>query len=705
MSFGWAEAGLRECGGGQCDDDQRQARSHEWLLSGGVRADGERRFAPSVGQARPGSYDGRHAAYHSRMLVRDLAGHAELEAAVVLQEETWGEGFHERVPPSTLLVAQKLGGVVAGAFAPGGALVGFVFGMTGVRHGQLVHWSDMLAVRPEWRGHGVGQALKRFQRERCRALGIATIFWTFDPLAARNARLNLNRLGARVDDFVPDMYGANTGSPLHDLGTDRLVASWPVAAEPAPLPEDEALLDGVPLRRGPAGARSGPRRPAPGRAVGVRAGAGRPPRSAPARRGARAGVERVRAPCLRALPSRRLGGVGLRHAQRRPGGLPAVATRSGAECRSGTMSVRLERLALREIRLPLREPFRISSGVDERPAHPAARAARRQRRRRLERVRRRGRAELLAGDDRHRLADDRRRCVAPRVLGRPSRTRPRCSAVLDADFRGHNMAKAGGRDGDVGPRGRRSRAMPLARFIGGTRDAIATGISLGIQETPRAAGREGRAALAEGYRKIKIKIRPGPDVAFLRAAREALGPDAPLMADANNAYTLADADRLDRSSTTLGLMMIEQPLAWDDLVRHAELQKRLRTPICLDESITSARARAGHGRRSAAGRIINIKPGRVGGFAASLAIHDFCQDHGVPVWCGGMLESGIGRAYNVALASLPSFALPGDAQPERALLGARRRDAGVDDGATAWCACRSTGRASASTWTGSASSR
>jgi predicted GNAT superfamily acetyltransferase len=187
------------------------------------------------------------------MLVRDLAGHAELEAAVVLQDETWGEGFRERVPPSTLLVAQKLGGVVAGAFAPDGALVGFVFGMTGVRRGQLVHWSDMLAVRREWRGHGVGQALKRFQRDQCRALGIATMYWTFDPLAARNARLNLNRLGARVDDFVPDMYGTRTGSPLHDLGTDRLVASWPVASEPVPLPEDEALLDGVPCAAGPPG--------------------------------------------------------------------------------------------------------------------------------------------------------------------------------------------------------------------------------------------------------------------------------------------------------------------------------------------------------------------------------------------------------------------------------------------------------------------
>jgi O-succinylbenzoate synthase len=133
------------------------------------------------------------------------------------------------------------------------------------------------------------------------------------------------------------------------------------------------------------------------------------------------------------------------------------------------------------------------------------------------------------------------------------------------------------------------------------------------------------------------------------------------MADANNAYTLDDADRL-AAHDPLDLMMIEQPLAWDDLVQHAALQKRLRTPLCLDESIISlARARDMVSLR--AGRIINIKPGRVGGFAPAIAIHDFAEEHGIPVWCGGMLESGIGRAFNVALASLPNFSLPGDLSP------------------------------------------
>jgi O-succinylbenzoate synthase len=150
-------------------------------------------------------------------------------------------------------------------------------------------------------------------------------------------------------------------------------------------------------------------------------------------------------------------------------------------------------------------------------------------------------------------------------------------------------------------------------------------------------------------------------VAYVGAVREALGPAAPLMADANNAYDLADANTL-VALDEFGLVMIEQPLDHEDLVRHAALQKRLRTPICLDESITSVR-RAEDMIELGAGRIVNLKPGRVGGFTESRAIHDVCAAHAVPVWCGGMLESGIGRAYNVALAALPNFTIPGDISP------------------------------------------
>jgi o-succinylbenzoate synthase len=169
------------------------------------------------------------------------------------------------------------------------------------------------------------------------------------------------------------------------------------------------------------------------------------------------------------------------------------------------------------------------------------------------------------------------------------------------------------------------------------------------------------AAKAAGYRKIKLKIRPGADVEFVAAVREAVGNDIALMADANSAYTLADADHLARLDA-FGLTMLEQPLGRDDLVQHAELQRRLSTPICLDESIGDVdRAQDMIALRS--GRIVNIKPGRVGGFASSIAIHDACRAAGIPVWCGGMLESGVGRAYNVALASLPNFLLPGDLSP------------------------------------------
>lgn len=323
------------------------------------------------------------------------------------------------------------------------------------------------------------------------------------------------------------------------------------------------------------------------------------------------------------------------------------------------MSIRLVRLALREIRLALREPFHISSGsvshrrillVELSDADGTTTWA-----------------ECVAGEmpnyspetvDTAWLAL--REWIAPRVLGRAFQDPDEIFAALEQDVRGHRMAKAAVEMGAWALAALR-QGVSLARFLGGARDEIATGISLGIQPKPEALVEKARAALQQGYRKIKLKIKPGSDVAFVRAVREALGPEAPLMADANNAYTLAQADELARLDA-FSLVMIEQPLAWDDLARHAELQKRLRTPICLDESITSV-DRAEDMIALHAGRIVNIKPGRVGGFAQSKAIHDLCARHGIPVWCGGMLESGIGRAYNVALASLPNFVIPGDLSP------------------------------------------
>ncbi len=321
--------------------------------------------------------------------------------------------------------------------------------------------------------------------------------------------------------------------------------------------------------------------------------------------------------------------------------------------------LRLDRIVLREIRLPLREPFRISSGEM------------RERRILL--------CELLdasgAGTWSECVADDApnyspetldtawpviTRFLAPRLLGRGIDGPGDVSALLDADVRGHQMVKAALEMGCWALAATHA-GMPLARFIGGTREAIATGISLGIQRDIPALVAKAAEAIAAGYQKVKIKIAPGRDIEWVAAVRAAVGAAPHLMADANNAYTLDDADRL-AALDNLDLMMIEQPLAWDDLVRHATLQKQLRTPLCLDESITSL-DRAQDMVTLGAGRIINIKPGRVGGFAQAIAIHDYCESAGIPVWCGGMLESGIGRAYNVALASLPNFTLPGDLSP------------------------------------------
>jgi predicted GNAT superfamily acetyltransferase len=176
-------------------------------------------------------------------VIRPLATHEERAEAVRLQEDTWGAGFSEKVPAAILLVAEKTDGVAAGAFTPDGRMVGFVFGLTGLRAGVLIHWSDILAVRAEAQGRRLGEAMKRYQRERCTAIGVERMYWTFDPFVARNAHLNLNVLGASVDEFVPDMYGTATGSVLHGaLGTDRFVALWALTRAPDPLPADPALL-------------------------------------------------------------------------------------------------------------------------------------------------------------------------------------------------------------------------------------------------------------------------------------------------------------------------------------------------------------------------------------------------------------------------------------------------------------------------------
>lgn len=177
--------------------------------------------------------------------IRELSTLAEYQACVALQDETWGAGFSERVPGAILRVGQKIGGITAGAFDVSGRMIGFVFGLTGVRNGKLVHWSDMLAVIPEFRSHHLGERLKHYQANAVRALGVKTMIWTYDPLVARNAHFNINRLGAFPVEYVPDMYGSNTGSTLHgEMPTDRFVVEWDLeTAQPALTHTDQFKAD------------------------------------------------------------------------------------------------------------------------------------------------------------------------------------------------------------------------------------------------------------------------------------------------------------------------------------------------------------------------------------------------------------------------------------------------------------------------------
>jgi o-succinylbenzoate synthase len=225
-----------------------------------------------------------------------------------------------------------------------------------------------------------------------------------------------------------------------------------------------------------------------------------------------------------------------------------------------------------------------------------------------------------------------------------------------AAVRGHNMAKAALEMAawDLYARG---QGKPLAQVLGGTRDRVAVGVSVGIQASPEALVETVRGYVDAGYRRVKLKIGPGEDVDYVRAVRAAF-PSTLLQADANSAYTLADA-AIFKAMDDLDLLLIEQPLGPDDIVDHAELQKELITSICLDESIHSPDD-ARHALDLGSCRIINIKAGRVGGLRRSREIHDICWSRGAPVWSGGMLETNIGRAANVALASLPGFTLPGD---------------------------------------------
>jgi len=250
--------------------------------------------------------------------------------------------------------------------------------------------------------------------------------------------------------------------------------------------------------------------------------------------------------------------------------------------------------------------------------------------------------------------------IAPLVLGREFGHPREIFSALRL-IRGHNMAKAAV-EMAAWDLYARERGLPLRDVLGGTRTAIESGVSIGIQDSLEQLVERVAIERAAGYRRVKIKIKPGWDVAAVSAVREHCG-NIPLMVDANAAYGLGDAGHL-AALDRFDLMMMEQPLDYDDIRDHAQLQQQIRTPICLDESIHTVHA-ADEAIALGACRIINIKPGRVGGHAESIRLHDLAAEHGIPVWHGGMLESGIGRAHNIHLSTLPNFSLPGDVAASR----------------------------------------
>ncbi len=315
--------------------------------------------------------------------------------------------------------------------------------------------------------------------------------------------------------------------------------------------------------------------------------------------------------------------------------------------------MRVRKITLREIHLPLIAPFQTSFGTSTLRRIPLIEVD-------VDGVI--GWGECTAGEDPyysyetvetawHIIRD----FLWPMLKGREFSSASEIHGIF-SHVRGHNMAKAAVETA-IWDAEAKHKNLPLAKLLGGTREEISSGVSIGIQPSIEALIAKVEKELAAGYQRIKIKIMPGSDIEPARALR-ARFPRIRLMVDANSAYTLADAPLLKKLDDFF-LIMIEQPLGHDDIYSHAALQRQLDTPICLDECIHDyehARAAIEIG----ACKIINVKLGRVGGHTSARQIHDLCQSKSVPVWCGGMLESGIGRAHNIAMSTLPNFTLPGD---------------------------------------------
>jgi o-succinylbenzoate synthase len=315
--------------------------------------------------------------------------------------------------------------------------------------------------------------------------------------------------------------------------------------------------------------------------------------------------------------------------------------------------MKIERIEIRELKMTLVAPFETSFGVETTEDHVIVRVD-------GEGITGWGESPVNSGPSYsyetnqtvwHILSD----FIVPEILGQ-NVSSPEDAAKYWARVRGHRMAKAG-LEFALWDMFAKARGVSLAQALGGTRDRIAVGVSIGLQASPEALVKRAEGYLRDGYKRIKIKIAPGRDIELVKAMRRAY-PDILLQVDANSAYKIEDAP-LFQEMDAYNLLLIEQPLGYEDIFDHSKLQRLIKTPICLDESIHSlGDARAGIELNSC--KNINVKPARVGGFAESKRIHDYCASRNAPVWHGGMLESGIGRAANVALASLPNFTLPGD---------------------------------------------
>ncbi|HUR23924.1 MAG TPA: o-succinylbenzoate synthase [Acidimicrobiales bacterium] len=318
------------------------------------------------------------------------------------------------------------------------------------------------------------------------------------------------------------------------------------------------------------------------------------------------------------------------------------------------MTVTLAGIELRRVTIPLVSPFRTAHGMDEERDVLVVRAATEEGQGWGEcaaPARPNYTSEYVDGAQ-HVL----RRHLVPRVLAHPTLGAEDLSAVLGA-VQGHPMAKAALEMAVLDAQLRASQ-QSLAAYLGATRTAVEAGVAVGIMDSMAELVEAVAGFVDQGYRRVKLKIRPGWDIDPVREIRREFGDDLLLLVDANRSYTLDDAGHL-AELDDFGLALIEQPFAADALLAHVELARRLRTPICLDESVISATV-AADAIAVGATSVINIKAPRVGGLLEARRVHDVCREAGVPVWCGGMLDTGIGRAANVALAALPGFTLPGD---------------------------------------------